>query len=124
MSTTQYDESTRAEEKLESGTAHARAALDTTAAAVKEVIETSRTQARQAISTGKEHLGHAAKDLGEAARATASEIRTQINFKADEVKERAQIVQSDTEQFIRKKPLQAVGIAAAVGFVIAMIVRR
>ena len=124
MSTTQYDESTRAEEKLESGTAHARAALDTTAAAAKEVIETSRTQARQAISTGKEHLGRAAKDLGEAARATASDIRTKINFKADEAKERAQIVQSETEQFIREKPLQAVGIAAAVGFVIAMIVRR
>ncbi len=53
--------------KLESGTAHAKAALEETTAAAKEVFEVGKQRAQTAIASGKEHLSKAAKDLGEAA---------------------------------------------------------
>jgi ElaB/YqjD/DUF883 family membrane-anchored ribosome-binding protein len=127
--------SSTANEKFESGTAHAKAALDETTAAAKEVFETGKKRAQAAIASSKDHLSHAAKDLGEAAGAKYETIRAQATTKAGEYKGRAQEVfseatskaqnlQGDTEQYIRENPLQAVGIAAAAGFVIGLIMRR
>ena len=127
--------SSTANEKFESGAAHAKAALYETTAAAKEVFETSKKRAQAALASSKEHLTHAAKDIGEAAGAKYETIRAQATTKAEEYKGRAQEVlsdasnkaqnlQSDTEQYIRDNPLQAVGIAAAAGFVIGLIMRR
>jgi ElaB/YqjD/DUF883 family membrane-anchored ribosome-binding protein len=124
-----------ATEKFESGTAHAKAALEETTAAAKEVYETGKKRAQSAIAASKDHLTKAAKDIGEAAGAKYEDIRTQATSKAGEYKSRAQQafsgattraqdVQGDAEQYIRDNPLQAVGIAAAVGFVIGLIMRR
>ncbi len=129
------DPSSFANEKFESGAAHAKAALEETTAAAKEVFETGKKRAQSAVASSKEHLTHAAKDLGEAAGAKYEDIRAQATAKAEEYKGRAQQaysgaatkaqnLQGDTEQYIRDNPLQAVGIAAAAGFLIGLIMRR
>jgi ElaB/YqjD/DUF883 family membrane-anchored ribosome-binding protein len=135
MSETNTESSNIVGQKLESGTAHAKAALDETTAAAKEVLKVGKERAQTAISSSKEHLSQAAKDIGEAASAKYQDIRGQVGSKAQEYKGRAQEaygtatnkargVQSDTEQFIRDNPLQAIGIAAAAGFVLGLIMRR
>lgn len=135
MSETNSEPSNVVGQKLESGTAHAKAALEETSAAAKEVFETGKKRAQAAYSTSKDHLGQAAKDLGEAANAKYQDIRTQVGSKAQEYKGRAQDVyssattkakdfQGDTEQYIRDNPLQAVGIAVGVGFLLGLIMRR
>ncbi len=84
---------------------------------------------------GKEHLSQAAKDLGEAASAKYQDLRAQAAQKAEEYKGRAQEAfgtasrqgaesSGDVEGYVRENPLQAVGIAAAVGFVLGLIMRR
>ncbi|MDD5198572.1 MAG: hypothetical protein PHC88_02115 [Terrimicrobiaceae bacterium] len=124
-----------ANEKFESGTAHAKAALEETTAAAKEVYEAGMKRAQTAIASSKEHLTHAAKDIGEAASAKYEDIRTQATSKVGEYKGRAQQaisgatskaqdLQGDTEQFVRDNPLQAIGIAVGVGFVLGLIMRR
>lgn len=135
MSETTTESSNLAGQKLESGAAHAKAAIAETTAAAKDVFESGKQRAQTAISSSKEHLSQAAKDLGEAATAKYGELRTQAAQKAEEYKGRAQeafsgasgkahFYQSETEQYIREKPLQAVGIAVAVGFVLGLIMRR
>ena len=135
MSDTTVEPSKLAETKLESSTAHAKAALDATTTAAKEVIETGRKHAGTAISTSKEHLSLAAKDLSDAATAKYSEIKSQATTKAEEVKGRAQEAfgqastkaqsfQSDAEQFVRDNPMQSIGIAVGVGFIFGLILRR
>jgi Uncharacterized conserved protein len=129
------DPSAIAGQKFESGTAHAKAALEETTAAAKEVFETGKKRAQTAIASSKEHLSKAAKDLSEAANVKYKNIREQAASKAEEYKGRArealsgattkaQTLQDETEQYIRDNPLQAVGIALGVGFVIGLIMRR
>jgi len=101
----------------------------------KEVFEVGKQRAQTAIASGKEHLSKAAKDLGEAASVKYQEIRSQATAKADEYKGKAREVftdasakarnfQSDTEQYIRDNPLQAVGAALGIGFILGLIMRR
>ncbi|HVE16848.1 MAG TPA: hypothetical protein VNB29_08920 [Chthoniobacterales bacterium] len=128
-------ESNIAGEKLESGAAHAKAALDETANAAKDVYEAGKKRAQSAISSSKEHLTHAAKDLSDAANAKYQDLRSQASQKAEQYKGRAQEaystaaskaegLQGEAEQYIRDNPLQAIGIAAGVGFVLGLIMRR
>jgi ElaB/YqjD/DUF883 family membrane-anchored ribosome-binding protein len=135
MSEPTTDSSNIAGQKLESGAAHAKAALEETTAAAKEVYEVGRKRAESAISSSKDHLSQAAKDLSEAANAKYQDIRSQATSKAEEYKgraqeafstatNRAQDFQGDTEQYIRDNPLQAIGIAAGIGFVLGLIMRR
>jgi len=135
MSETNTEASNIAGEKLESGKTHAKAALDETTAAAKEVFEVGKARAASAVSSSKEHLSQAAKDLGEAASVKYKDLRSQASVKAEEYKGRAQEAlgtatskaknfQGDTEQYIRDNPLQAIGIAAAAGFVLGLIMRR
>jgi ElaB/YqjD/DUF883 family membrane-anchored ribosome-binding protein len=80
-------------------------------------------------------LGAAAKDLGDAASATYGDIREQAKTKAGQLRGRAQSVctdasaraqdcQTEAETYIRENPLQSVGIALGVGFVLGLILRR
>ncbi len=124
-----------AEKKLESSSAHAKAALDATTTAAKEVYETGKKQAGTAVAVSKEHLSKAAKDLSEAASTKYQEVKSQAATRAEEYKGKAQqaigeastkakTFQGDTEQYIRDNPLQAVGIAVGVGFLAGLILRR
>jgi len=108
-------------QKLESGAAHAKAALDETTTAAKEVFETGKQRAQKVYASGKEHLSQAAKDLGEAATVKYQDLRGQAAHKAEEYKGRAQEalgtatakaqnLQGDVEGYVRENPLQAVGI--------------
>lgn len=121
--------------KLESSTEHARKVIDAAAGAGRVVGETVKAQTKVAIDAGREHLGAAAKDLGEAASATYSDLRNQAREKSadlrnnanaffDEASTYVQAYQTETEAYIREKPLQAVGIALGVGFVLGLLIRR
>ena len=79
-----------AAQKLESSSQHAKKALDAAVGAGRAVGETVKNQAKVAMGAGKEHLGAAAKDLGEAASATYDDLRTQAKSKTDEYRGRAQ----------------------------------
>jgi ElaB/YqjD/DUF883 family membrane-anchored ribosome-binding protein len=124
-----------AAKKLESSSQHAKKALDAAVGAGRTVGETVKTQTKAAVDAGKEHLGAAAKDLGEAATATYEDLRTQAKSKTEEYRDRAQdligdagtcarVYQSQAETFVRENPLQAVGIALGVGFLFGIMLRR
>jgi len=109
--------------------------LDAATEAGRAVGETVKKHAKSAYDAGREHLGAAAKDLGEAASASYGDIRDQARTKADEFRGRAQSVysdasayaqdyQSEAEAYIRSNPLQSVGIALGVGFLFGLILRR
>jgi len=124
-----------AAKKLESSSEHAKKAIDAAAEAGRVVGETVKKHAKAAYETGREHLGAAAKDLGEAASATYGDFREQAKYKAEELRGRAQSAYSDAyayaqdyqteaETYIRANPLQSVGIALGVGFLLGLILRR
>lgn len=129
------EETAIAGQKLESSTEHAKKAIGAAADATKAVGSTVKKQAQSAYETGKEHLTAAAKDLSEAATATYQDIKKQASAKTDEVKGRAQAAlgeastraktyQEEAESYIRQNPLQSVGIAVGVGFLLGIIFRR
>jgi len=124
-----------AAKKLESSSEHAKKAIDAAAEAGRVVGETVKKHAKAAYDTGREHLGAAAKDLGEAATATYGDFREQAKYKAEELRGRAQSAysnaydyaqdyQGEAEAYIRANPLQSVGIALGVGFLLGLILRR
>lgn len=124
-----------AAKKLESSTEHAKKALDVASEATKVVKETVKQNAQAILDAGKEHIGAAAKDLGDAATATYEDLRNQAKAKAEVYQEkarvawgdaasRAQTYQSEGEAYIRQNPLKAVGIAIGVGFLLGIIFRR
>jgi ElaB/YqjD/DUF883 family membrane-anchored ribosome-binding protein len=91
--------------------------------------------AAQKFESGKTHATAAATEFKDAATAKFQDLRDTINERAGEYRERANQAWSDTtgrartlsedgEDYIRENPLQAVGLALAVGFVLGVILRR
>ncbi len=128
-------ESHTAVQKLESSTEHAKKALDAAASAGRVVGETVKAQAKEAFEASRGHLGAAAKDLGEAASSTYQDLRDQARVKTEDLRYRAnhlfddatdyaQTYQTEAEAYIRENPLQSVGIALGVGFLLGIIIRR
>jgi len=115
---------TEANNKIASGREHAQKALNAAGEAGKTVGETVKAQADHLVKVGKEHLGAAVKDLSDAANAKYSEFRDQANKKAGECRTKVQTYQTEVESYVRQKPLQSLGIAAAVGFLLGLILRR
>ena len=121
---TPEDKNRVVENKLASSQEHARKA-----------VEATKKAAQAAYEEGKTHITAAAQDLGEAANAKYGEIRNQVGQAAQDYTGRARQAFSDatiqakgfqeeSEQYIRENPLQAVGIALGVGFVLGLIMRR
>ncbi len=109
--------------------------LDKSAAHTKTAVENTKSAAKDAYSTGKDQLSKAAKDLSDAASVKYSNLRSEAAAKGEEYKGKAQealsdaqvrakAYQSDAEQYIRDNPLQAVGAALGVGFLIGLILRK
>lgn len=69
-----------------------------------------------ATSQVREARARAAESL-EQARARLEQIE-------DDVKKRAQAAASDAEHYVRENPWQSVGVAAAVGFLVGLLVSR
>ena len=124
-----------ATEKLESSQAHAKKALDVTAAAAREVAEAAKSSARAAYSTGREELGAAAHDLKHAARSTYEDLSQQARERYNDAAERtseaaaeykAQFdeIADQAEDYVRDNPFKAVGITFAVGLVVGLLLRR
>lgn len=122
-------------QKIESSTEHAKKALDAAAEATRAVGDTVKHHAKTAFDAGKEHLTAAAKDLGDAASVTYTGIREHAIAKTEEYKGKAQAAlgdastrvktyQEEAEGYIRQNPLQAVGIAVGVGFLLGVLLRR
>ncbi len=124
-----------AESNLESSQAHAEAATNTGKAAAKDIYSSSKKKAEDAIATGKAQLSKAAQDLSDAGKAKYEDLKTQATARGEvykakaedaygEAQAKAKVYQADTEQYIRDNPLQAVGIAAGIGFLIGIILRK
>ena len=124
-----------AKEKLQSGTAHAKAAFEVTAEAAKTAAESVKQQAQGAYEVGKDHISKAANDLGEAATATYEDIRQQAGDVAGQYRTKAEIAwseagakaknfQSEAEQYVREQPLKAIGFAFLGGLILGLISRR
>lgn len=97
--------------------------------------EKDAKEATEKFKSGKTHAAEAASNFKEAASAKLSDLRDTLNERADEYREKANQVWSDTsgrartltedgEDYIRENPLQAVGIAMAAGFILGLILRR
>jgi hypothetical protein len=123
------------ESNLESSQAHAEAAADTSKSAAKDIYSSTKKKAEDAIATSKAQLSKAAQDLSEAGKAKYEDLKTQAAAKGEvykakaedaygEAQAKAKVFQSDSEQYIRDNPLQAVGIAAGIGFLIGIILRK
>src|SRR5450432_1549574 len=94
--------SPQAQEKMQSGTSHARKAAEDLKSAAGAVAGEYRGKAEEAWSD--------ARDRAEAAWGDASD--------------RARTFQQDAEQYVRENPTKAVVTALGIGFVLGMIFRR
>lgn len=135
MSEKHIHETAGVKAKLESGSEHARKALEVTAEAAKNVGQSVKKEAQEAFATGKEYLGKAAQSFGEAATETYDVFCGQANEKAQAYRTRAELalheasdkvrdIQNDAQDYIRSHPLKSVGIALGIGFLLATIFRR
>lgn len=113
-----------AKKKFDSSTAHTKAAIDATAEAAKNVSESVKKHSKTAYEVGKEHLGAAAKDLGDAANTTVQDLQGQAKTAFEEATAKAKNFQTQTEDYIRANPLQAVGLVFAAGVLLGLLTRR
>lgn len=127
--------SSSAKKKVESSSEHARKAWEATTQAAKHVSDTVKEEAQAVFSSGKDHLGKAAKNLSEAAADTYGSLRHEASKKMRTCREQTEaafgeasakvkILQSDIEKYVHSNPLKSIGIAAGVGFILGMILRR
>lgn len=111
-------------QKLDSAVAHGKAVLDATSTATKEVGEVVKKHAKATFDTSKEHLTAAVKNVGDAATCTMQDVSAQAQTAYGEAVARAKNFQTQSEDYIRANPLQAVGIALAAGLLFGLISRR
>ncbi|MBM3857741.1 MAG: DUF883 family protein [Verrucomicrobia bacterium] len=111
-------------DKLESSQLHAKKALETTAAAARELAGTARSVAQAAYHDSKEELSAAARDLGDLAYAKYSSLADQTANMTQQYRERACEFEQEVTGYVREKPIQALGIAFGVGLVLGVILNR
>lgn len=91
--------------------------------------------AAEKLQSGKSHAAEAASELRAAAEAKLQDLRDTLHEQAGHYRDKASQMWTDTagrartltedgEDYIRENPLQAVGIALVVGFVLGVILRR
>lgn len=99
---------------------------------------TTRQRSRKAVRDFDDHLGEAEILLQQAATETgqrANDLLSQVTAKLlsaksmlrdlpDEAMQRATAAARDTDDYVREKPWQAIGVAAAVAFLVGVLVSR
>ena len=111
-------------DKLESSQAHAKKALETTAAAARELAGTARSVAQSAFRDSKGEISAAARDIGDIAYAKYSSLAEQTANITQLYRERASELEQEVTDYVREKPLQSLGIAFGVGLVLGVILNR
>jgi ElaB/YqjD/DUF883 family membrane-anchored ribosome-binding protein len=102
---------------------------------INTMTQKEAKQATEKLESSKSHAAAAANEFKDAAGAKFQELRDSLNERAGQYREQANQVWSDTtvrartlgedsEEYIRENPLQAVGIAVALGFILGLILRR
>ena len=92
----------KAQEAYQAGAAKAQEAYEASSAKAQEYYQTGKDKAQEYLDTGKEK----AQEYYDLSKAKAQEWET------------------DVEQYIREKPIQSVLIAAGVGAVLGLLLRR
>lgn len=91
--------------------------------------------AAEKLSSGQEHLKHAAEDLKAAAEAKAHQLRALAEAKASELRGKAEHFcqdaqtkakgwQGQAETFVRENPTKALLYALGTGFLLGLLIRR
>jgi len=102
------------------------------------VTATTKQRGRKAVKDFGDNLGEAETLLQQAATETgqrASDLLSQVGAKLlaaqsmlrdlpDEAVERATVAARDTNDYVRERPWQAIGVAAAVAFLLGVLVSR
>ena len=108
---------------------------DKTSQEASDKFQSGKSHAAEAARELRDAAAAKAQDLRDAATARAQDLRETLADRANEYREHASRIWSDTavrarglqedgEDYIRENPLQAVGIALAVGFAVGLILRR
>ena len=87
-------------------------------------FDTLRADFKALAETLKETVSARSDDMLKDAKAQAAEAREKAQKKAEEAKEQLSDVQDQALEYIRKQPLSALGIAAAIGFLLGWLNRR
>jgi len=111
-------------DKLESSQTHAKKALETTAAAARELAGTARSVAQAAYRDSKEELSAAARDTSDIAYAKYASLAEQTANMTQQYRERACELEQEVTGYVRENPLQSLGIAFGVGLVLGVILNR
>lgn len=94
------------EESSSDSASNATESARQTASAAADAVESAKRTARAALETGRTYATGAVNAAGQ---------------KLDDVKVKVSRVSDQTAQYITEQPMRAVGIAAASGFLLAMV---
>lgn len=97
----------------------ARSHLGKAATAAGESLRGASRAARDELRTGSEGVRSELNELAAASRAAALDAREVADEKLHEAAEYGRDLLDSAERMIREKPLQAIGVAALAGFLIA-----
>ena len=97
----------------------ARAHLGKAASTAGESLRGAGRAAGDELRRGKENLRSELGELASSSRAAALDARDMADEKLQEMLDRGQDFLASAERMVREKPLQAIGIAALAGFLIA-----
>ena len=96
-----------------------RSHLGKAATAAGDSLRGASRAAREELRTGTDGLRSELGEVASASRAAAYEVRDVADEKLQEAMEHGREFLDSAERMIREKPLQAIGIAALAGFLIA-----
>ena len=97
----------------------ARSHLGNAATAAGDTLRGASRAAGEQLRTGTQGLRSELGEFANASRAAAYDARDLADEKLQEAMEQGRELMSSAERYVREKPLQAIGIAALAGFLIA-----
>ena len=97
----------------------ARTHLGNAATAASESVRGATRAAREELRSGTQGLRSELGEFANASRAAAYDARDMADEKLQEVMDQGRELLSSAEAYVREKPLQAIGIAALAGFILA-----